>query len=319
MLAEVLSKFRAGISVSLIAIFCIVNLSTSSNVFVDSANRAAATLDFFTSTFHSFKVGFIRIVDSYGNYTILKNERDALRKKLETTQDLILLLKYLEDENSRLRKQLDFQPSVQYPIIHAEIISLDPDNLFRTIIVDKGSNDGVKPYMPVIAYQISTVQNPDTGISTEVINYGIVGKIIQVTKTSARILPLTDQYSRVGIKVKRTGHWGLLSGQSQLHGLPKLDYISLDVILHEGDEVITSGDNGVFPRDIPVGKVTKDVFRGATFQDAYLKPAIDIEKLETVMILKKEQNNFKTYYDKATSSEVEKITEEAIEKKNEEK
>jgi rod shape-determining protein MreC len=316
MLAEILSKYKAGISMAFIILFSVINLSSQSGVFIQSANNAAATLDFFTNAFHSFRNGFVRIVDSYGNYSVLKTERDALRKKLENTQDLYLLLKYLEDENNRLRKQLDFKPSIQYPVIHAEIISLDPDNLFRTIIVDKGSDDGVKPYMPVLAYQITNTIN-ENGVATESINYGIVGKIIQVTKTSSRILPISDQYSKVGVKVKRTGHWGLLSGQSQLHGLPKLDYISLDVILHEGDEIVTSGDSGIFPRDLPVGKVTKNIYRGATFQDAFVKPAIDIEKLETVMIINKEQNNYKNNYGKTISPEVEKITGNVIEKKGE--
>lgn len=318
MLAEILSKYRAAISLAAIILFSVINLTSQSGALIRSANRAAAALDFFTSAFHSFRNGIIRIVDSYGNYTILKNERDALRKKLESTQDLIILLKYLEDENGRLRKQLELKPIVQYPIIHAEIISLDPDNLFRTIIINKGSDDGIKPYMPVIGYQVSSVKNPETGESSESIHFGIIGKVIQVTRTSSRILPLTDQYSRVGVKVKRTGHWGLLSGQSQLHGLPKLDYISLDVILHEGDVIVTSGDNGVFPKDLPVGTVSKDINRGATFQEAYVKPAIDIERLDSVMILKKEQKNFKNYYKNITSSDVEKITGEAIEKKDQE-
>lgn len=311
MIAEILSKFKAAISLGLIIIISLVNLSIQSGIFVRSANSAVAALDFFTSAFHSFQSGMVRIVDSYGNYSVLKVERDALRKKLETTQDLYVLLRYLEEENDRLRKQLDFKPVLQYPVIHAEIISLDPDNLFRTIIVDKGSDDGIKPYMPVIAYQVTKIEDGE-GKSSELISYGIVGKIIQVTKTSARILPLTDQFSRIGVKVKRSGHWGLLSGQSQLHGLPKLDYISLDVILHEGDEIVTSGDHGVFPRDLLVGKVTKDIYRGATFQDAYVKPAIDIEKLETVMIIKKEYKNFKAPYGSITSDDVEKVTEETI-------
>jgi len=307
MLAEILSKYKAGISLTSIILFSLINLSSHSGILVNSANRAAATLDFFTSAFHSFKSGFVRIVDSYGNYSQLKTERDVLRKKLETSQDLYVLLRYLEDENNRLRKQLEFKPSVQYPVIHAEIISLDPDNLFRTIIVDKGSDDGVKPYMPVIAYQITRTENSEKQ-SIESINYGVVGKIIQVTRTSARILPITDQYSKIGVKIKRTGHWGLLSGQSQAHGQPRLDYISLDVILLEGDEIITSGDGGVFPKDILVGTVTKDIFRGATFQDAIVHPVIDIKKLETVMIIKKANINYKNYYGKLTSGEVEKIT-----------
>ena len=314
MIAEILSKFKAAISLGLIIILSFVNLSVQSGIFIRSANQAVAALDFFTSAFHSFQSGLVRVVDSYGNYSVLKAERDALRKKLETTQDLYVLLRYLEEENDRLRKQLDFKPVLQYPVVHAEIISLDPDNLFRTIIIDKGADDGIQPYMPVIAYQV-TVTEDELGNKNETINYGVVGKIIQVTKTSARILPLTDQFSKIGVKVKRSGHWGLLTGQSQLHGLPKLDYISLDVILHEGDEIVTSGDHGVFPRDLVVGKVTKDVYRGATFQDAYVKPVIEIEQLETVMVIKKELKSQKNLYGKMTSSEVEKDTEKAIEEK----
>ncbi len=290
MLAEYLSKYKAGISLIFAILFSLINLISQSSAMAKSADKAAAALDFFSETFHSLGNGIVRILDSYGNYNVLKRERDALRNKLEIAQDLQLQLEILETENTEYRELLKLKGKVDYPMVTAEIISMDPDNWFRTIIINKGANDGIEPYMPVIGYQVDVkefVTDDGEVLKSEQIKVGVVGKIIQVTPTSARVLPITDNYSKLGVKVKRTGHWAMISGQSQKKSHPRLEYLSLSVNLKPGDYLVTSGDQGVFPRNIPVGVVSGEIVRGATFQEALVAPIVDVQKIQNVMIIQK--------------------------------
>ncbi|MCX7633976.1 MAG: rod shape-determining protein MreC, partial [Turneriella sp.] len=116
---------------------------------------------------------------------------------------------------------------------------------------------------------------------------GVVGKIIQVNPHSARILPLTDQFSRIGVHLKKTGHWALLIGQSPQQEKPWIDYLSLGVFLSPGDELLTSGGDGIFPRGLPVGRVGKRIERLGSFQRAEVEPAIDFHKLDFVVVIQK--------------------------------
>lgn len=299
MLAEFLSKYKSGLSLGFIFLFCLGNMIWRSNILARSANAASEVLDFFGETFHSFGNGLNRVVNSYGSYQELKNERDVLRDELRKAQNLFLQLKSLQSENTRLRELNSLQARVNFSTIQAEVISQDPDNWFRTIIINKGSNDGIKPYMPVIAYQARKKGKPSdynvAGVlpndqenvidSNEGLIQGVVGKIIQVNNNSARILPISDQYSRLGVRIEKSGHWALLVGQSPERELPALEYLSLAVYLKEGDKIITSGSDGIFPAGLNVGKVTMDIERQSNFQTASIKPAIEMQKLDFVFIL----------------------------------
>lgn len=289
MLASTLSKYKSGLSLAFVLIFSLSNMIWQSNVIARSANRAVEVLDFFTETFHALGNGISQLFDSYGSFQEMKRERDLYREKLKNSRDIQIQLIQLKRENERLRELLSLPAPVDYPVIQAEVISQDPDNWFRTIIINKGEQDGVKPYMPVIAIQTSKEFNPDTGKTEDKLNRGVVGKVIQVNRNSARILPISDQYSRVGIQVKKTGHWALLTGRNPHSENPLLEYLSLGVFLKPGDEIVTSGGDGVFPRNLPVGYVSDKIERLGSFQQAEVKPFVDFKKLDFVIIIKKER------------------------------
>ena len=299
MLAEFLSKYKSGLSLGFIFLFCLGNMIWRSNILARSANAASEVLDFFGETFHSFGNGLNRVVNSYGSYQELKDERDVLRDELRKAQNLFLQLKSLQSENRRLRELNSLQTRVNFSTIQAEVISQDPDNWFRTIIINKGSNDGIKPYMPVIAYQpkkkekaadynvaglLPNENEENVNLEAGLIQ-GVVGKIIQVNNNSARILPISDQYSRLGVRIEKSGHWALLVGQSPEKELPALEYLSLAVYLKKGDKIITSGSDGIFPAGLNIGRVSTEIDRQSNFQTASIKPAIEMQKLDFVFIL----------------------------------
>lgn len=287
MLAELLSRYKSGSSLAFTVIFCLSSLIWKSNLVSRTANSASQALDFFSGTFSSFGKGMARFVDSYGTYEAVRAERDALRDKVKQNLEVQVELVRLREENNKLRQFLQLPPVSNYPVLQAEVISQDPDNWFRTIIINKGSADGVATYMPVVALQTVTIPADNNKPAESKLIVGVVGKVIQVNPHSARILPLTDQFSRIGVTVKKTGHWALLNGQSPHQDAPLIDYLSLGVFVATGDEIVTSGGDGIFPRGLPIGLIGKRIERLGSFQKAEITPVIDFKKLDFVMVIQK--------------------------------
>lgn len=287
MIADILSRYKTGASLFFTVLFCLSTLIWKSNALSRTANRTSQALDFFSNTFSSFGKGFSRFIDSYGTYETVRAERDALLDKMKSNLDTQVELVRLRDENNKLRQFLQLPPVSNSPIVQAEVISQDPDNWFRTIIINKGSKDGIATYMPVVALQTVTGEPVNGQPNQTKLVVGVVGKVIQVNPHSARILPLTDQFSRIGVVLKKTGHWALLNGQSPQQDAPLLDFLSLGVFIQPGDEVVTSGGDGIFPRGLPIGLVGKKIERLGSFQKAEIVPVIDFKKLDFVMVIQK--------------------------------
>jgi len=312
MFANILSKYKSALSLALTITISLSSLIWQSNVFSRTVNKATIVFDFFTETFQTIGSGFTDLFDSYGNYQDIKLERDLLKQKLKQYQNERLRFLQLRSENQRLHKLVQIPENPKYEFIKAEVISQDPDNWFRTIIINKGSANGIKPYMPVIATQVITKRfvneekdfinsevNPknkktstDTNVPVkkEILIQAIVGKIIQVNKYSSRILPISDQYSRLGVILKRTDHWAMLVGQNPYKKMPRLDYLSLSVFPMVGEEIVTSGGEGIFPKGLLVGYIGRKIERLGGFQKTDVIPAIDHRKLHYVMVIKKERN-----------------------------
>ncbi|MDH5719481.1 MAG: rod shape-determining protein MreC [Spirochaetia bacterium] len=274
---------------------------SQAKVLSDAAKSGTRVLDFFTGTLTAIGSDITSLVDSYRSYDALKLERDALRYEIKEMKNLRLKIAQLDAENSELRNQLGLTLPEDYPYLQAEIISQDPDNWFRTIIINKGSEDGVEPHMPVIAIQAEksteTEEKNGSQISNVKLVQGVIGKIVQVNKKSARILPIVDQYSRLGVKVKKTAYWALLIGRNPYKEKPLLEYLSLSCLLRPGDEIVTSGGDGIFPKGLPIGLVDNFIERGANYQKAEIRPLIDMQRLDYVFVIQKKPETEKLEFE----------------------
>jgi rod shape-determining protein MreC len=189
----------------------------------------------------------------------LHGEVATLRRRIDQLEEQTL-------ETQRLQRLLAMRQTSQAEFLSARVVGKDATNWFKTIVLDRGSGEGVRRNQPVLA--------PD----------GLVGRVVEVTPTSAKVQLLTDPVSSVGGLVQRTRVTGIVSGN--LGAGARVRYLPLlgDVVV--GDEVVTSGMGGVFPKGIPVGRVIAVERRsGALFQEASLQPAVDLGRLEEVMIL----------------------------------
>jgi rod shape-determining protein MreC len=154
-------------------------------------------------------------------------------------------------------------------MLPAEIIGRDPAAWFKTILVDKGSADGVLEDAGVIAPE------------------GVVGRVIEVGLNSSKVLLLTDINSYVDALIKRTRTHGIVVGRGEQ--LCTLSYIIKTEHVAPDDVIVSSGINTMYPKGIIIGTVThinKD--RSGFFQSIMIKPAVDFSKLHEVLIVLRE-------------------------------
>ena len=190
----------------------------------------------------------------------LQRETSTFRRRLDQLAEQAL-------ETQRLQRLLAMRETPQPEFLTARVVGKDATNWFKTILLDRGSLEGVRRNQPVLA--------PD----------GLVGRVIEVTPTSARVQLLTDPVNAVGGLIQRTRVTGIVSGN--LGAGARVRYLPLLADVVVGDEVVTSGMGGVFPKGIPVGRITAVERRsGALFQEATLQPAVDLSRLEEALILK---------------------------------
>ncbi len=199
----------------------------------------------------------------------LREENDRLRELVADLNATLVQMRELELENRRLREELGYK--VEHPgssFIPATIVGQDPSNLVKSITIDKGTDDGVKEGMVVVAPA------------------GLVGRVTRVQSTSAEVLLIADSRSSIYAVLQRPDSRAAGVVQGQLRGPLILKYLPQGETVREGDVVVTSGRGLSFPRGLYVGRVTlvrqNDV---EMFQEALVEPAVDFARLENVMVI----------------------------------
>ena len=174
-------------------------------------------------------------------------------------------------ENLRLRRFLDFQNTIQTETFSAQVVLHDLTGMFQTLMVDRGFQGGLEPDMPVINDE------------------GVVGRIMDVSDHFSRILLLTDPESSVDAVIQRNRVRGILSGKDS--GGCILKYVRSNLDIQQGDLVITSGKDGIFPKGLRLGTV-QGIFKDPVdlFQRVEVKPMVHVNALEELLILKRETN-----------------------------
>lgn len=199
----------------------------------------------------------------------LHDENIALKKRVDALAIENQLLRDLADENKRLRNLLFFRKKYEHKMLPAEIIGRDPSGWFKTVLIDKGSVDGVLNDAGVIAPE------------------GVVGKVIEVGLNSSKVLLLSDINSYVDALIKRTQTHGIVVGKGEQ--LCALSYVMKTEDVAPDDVIVSSGINTMYPKGIIIGTVIKsNRGRSGFFQSIAVKPAVDFSKLHEVLIVLKE-------------------------------
>ncbi len=190
----------------------------------------------------------------------------------------------LEAENARMQAQIVElqQQLVEYEIlsallefaranpehkyIGASVIGRDPSPFLNYIIINRGSDDGLKRGMPVVT------QN------------GLAGRVVQVTAAGARVSLITDPVTRINVRIEPSRSAAVLAGS--ITGDITLEQIPQEADVNPGNLILTSGLGGNYPANIIIGQVTSVKSReNDLFQSASVQSVTDFDDLNIVLVI----------------------------------
>lgn len=193
-------------------------------------------------------------------------ENEALKKQLAEAMSQRNECEEIALANERLQKYVRMKDQSPSTLVAADVIARDASPWFKSIMINKGEDDGVSRGCPVI------------------VGEGIVGHVLETTAGYAKVLLIIDRNSSVDVLLQKTRSRGIAQGMG--NGSCRLDYALRQIEVNVGDEVVTSGFDGIYPKGLRVGYVSKVVRRNSgLFQDIELAPHADLNKLEEVMIV----------------------------------
>ncbi len=204
---------------------------------------------------------------SWGDYLALqgvRSDNERLRQDVARLQIALQQERAQAQQSRTLEQLLELRSQAQLATVAAGVIagSASPD--FRTLTIDKGSGDGLRPDMAVIAPA------------------GVVGRIITPSARAAKVQLLIDRNAAAGALVERSRAQGVVEGTG---GDLRLNYVSGTADVKVGDVVVTSGIDGIYPKGFVVGQI-ESVERGAgAFGAIVIRPAVDFSSLEAVLVV----------------------------------
>lgn len=215
--------------------------------------------------------------DGLGSFNTIFAEKKSLQKQIDNlnreNQRLSLenqALREFKAEAKRLQKLLDFTDNSleTYDLVAARVVARSPNNWYRNITIDKGSNHGIVQGMPVINYE------------------GLVGRVQSVSENSAQISLITDREMAVGVIIQENRETnGIVEGMGDNNQL-KMINIPYYSTIETDNKVVTSGLSQTYPAGISIG-VVDNITRepSGLLLSATVKPTVNFDILEEVLII----------------------------------
>ena len=209
----------------------------------------------------------------FGASEQFKSQQKILEEN-QTLKDTLLLqngqlqrLQFLQQENDKLRALLGASPVTEGKRLIAEVLAVYSHPFSHQIVLNKGSNDGVTIGQPLID------------------DLGVLGQVVSVGPTSSRAILIADNTHAISGRVERTGLSVVAEGIGQSNSL-RLIHLPHSTDVVEGDRLLTSGLDGVFPEGYPIGRVTK-VYRDARlpFLQVTAEPYAMLDRIRYVLLV----------------------------------
>ena len=199
----------------------------------------------------------------------LKQENENLQKKNDELEQSLRELEYIRTQNETLKEYLNLTEKYgEYNTIPGYVINKDISNYSKTIVINIGSDDGVKENMTVIG------------------NEGLVGHVVSVTSSTAKVQTIIDTASSISCSMSTTKDSIVCKGTLDEESALKAMYLPTDANIIQGDSIETSGLGGIYPKGIHVGTIKK-VSNSKNMTDRYaiVETAVDFRKLDTVLVV----------------------------------
>lgn len=205
----------------------------------------------------------------FADMDTLKNENEELKKKNSELEQSLRELEIIKAENETLKEYVNLKDKYKdYNTIPADVINRDISNYSSTIIINVGTDDGIKEEMTVIA------------------DNGLVGHVISVTANTAKVQTIVDTATAVTSKISTTDDTIVVQGTLNNKEILKANFIPTDAVVLQGDSVETSGIGGIYPKGIHIGTI-KEVVNTSNPTDRYaiVETAVNFTKLNTVLVI----------------------------------
>jgi rod shape-determining protein MreC len=201
------------------------------------------------------------------SYDQVRRENDQLRQQLADAQAAAAAGEQATKELEETRKQQGLPVISEIPNVSADVISVPATNFEHTIEISKGSDAGIREGMPVVAG-------------------GLVGRVVQVTPGRSKVTLITDPDFAVAVRLASSGEAAVARGTGDGRPL-RVDNLPIKVKVAQDEPVLTSGyDRAIFPKDIPVGTVSKVEPDADQLEQALtIEPAADLGHLSVVQVL----------------------------------
>jgi len=209
--------------------------------------------------------GVRRVWSGYIGLRQAKTENETLKRQLADAQVELQQQRALADRARGLQQLLELRDRSNLRTTAAEIIGSAASPDFRTVTIDKGRSAGVKTDMAVIAPS------------------GVVGRIVVPSARSAKVQLLIDRNAAAGAIIERSRAQGVVVGAGD--GRLLLEYMTEAAEVVVGDDVVTSGIDGIYPKGFVIGKVDGIERSGGAYKRISVRPAVDFSSLEDVLVV----------------------------------
>jgi rod shape-determining protein MreC len=207
------------------------------------------------------------LTGSFADRSRLRSENAQLTEQLRVARTQLLRFESLSEENRRLREIREASKGVSERTLIAEIISVSVNPFRHMVVINKGADDGVFRGQPVLDA------------------FGVVGQVMQVGKSTATLILITDAEHAVPVQVNRNGIRSIAVGTGEAAKL-SLPYMTVESDVKAGDLLVSSGLDAIFPAGYPVATVTKVERNPAeTFALVEAKPLAQLDRDREVLLL----------------------------------
>ncbi len=200
-----------------------------------------------------------------------ENENSLLKQQLIVMTQRAGNYEELKEENERLRAMLELQKnSADFTLKAASVIAADTENWSSTLKLDKGLSDGIKK---------------NDAVMTET---GLVGYVSEVGRNWAKVVTIIDNTSSVSAMIDRIGEYCMVQGDISLFddGFCAMKYVTTESAISVGDILVTSGEGGVYPGGIRIGKINEIISNtNGLSLDAVIEPSVDFSELNEVFVV----------------------------------
>jgi rod shape-determining protein MreC len=209
--------------------------------------------------------GIRHVWSGYVGLRQVRAENEVLRRQLAEAQIALQEQKALADRTRGLEQLLELRGRSNLRTAAAEIIAAGAVSDFRTVTIDKGTREGLRPDMAVIAPA------------------GVVGRVVVPSASAAKVQLLIDRNAAIGALIERSRAQGVVVGAGD--EWLRMEYVSEVADVAPGDLVVTSGIDGIYPKGFIIGRIETVERSGGAYKRILVRPAVDFSSLEEVLVV----------------------------------